>query len=141
MVTLTYCPCISPHTEITLEVSPDPETMSLTCHRTLYIHQVRFSFQHLCSALQYKERLLLRQSSLSKEVFLEESRIGLQHAVIVLQIKFCLRRFIGRWLWYLRTYKSVARPRWRMSAYFHIHLVSASGESLLGRTAEECLIE
>ena len=68
----------------------------LTCYRTPDMHHVGLLGQNLGYLIQNVERVFLLQSSLTKEVFLQESMIGLHLAMIVLKKELCIRGFVHR---------------------------------------------
>lgn len=96
MTTRTYCPWISPQTTDTCWSTSSIPKSVLTCYRTPDMYQVAFPRQNHGCLLQNVERVFLPQPSLTKEVFLQESMIGLPLSMIVLNEELCIRGFIHR---------------------------------------------
>jgi hypothetical protein len=96
MTTRTYCPWISPQTTDTCWSTPTIPKSELTCYRTPDIHHVGLLGQNLGYLIQNVERVFLPQPPFPKEVFLQESMIGLPLAMIVLKKELCIRGFIHR---------------------------------------------
>ena len=121
--TRTYCPWISPQTMDTCWSTPTTPKPVLTCYRTLDMHHVGLLGQNPGCLIQNVERVSLHQPSLPKEVFLQESMIGLPLSMTVLKKELCIRGFIHLRRRDLQAAKAKLKKRHRLvSAIMPIYL-------------------